>query len=75
MELKRETFFDGEKILHETIINTVAQHPNEMRNILNFVFDEIESLWEYMGKKHLIEKEYHKKIHELKEEYGIPLDK
>jgi two-component SAPR family response regulator len=49
----------------------VTQHPQEMEKILTYVFAEIQSLWEYMGKKTEVEKHYHKEIHELKEEYGI----
>ena len=71
MELKREMFFDGEEILYENIINTVTQHPQEMRKILTYVFDEMKKLWEYMGKKSEVDKHYHKEIHELKEEYHI----
>jgi hypothetical protein len=44
MELKREMFFDGENIRYEDIINTVTQHPQEMKRILTYVFDEIKSL-------------------------------
>ena len=44
MELKREMFFDGEEILYENIINTVAQRPQEMRKILTYVFDEMKKL-------------------------------
>ena len=71
MELKREMFFNGEEILYEDIINTVAQHPQEMKRILTYVFDGIKALWEYMGKKTEMDNVYHKKVHELKEEYGI----
>ncbi len=71
MELKREMFFDGENIRYEDIIATVTQHPQEMKRILTYVFDEIKKLWEYMGKKTDMEKHFHKEIHELKEEYNI----
>ena len=71
MELKREMFFDGENILYKNIINTVTQHPQEMEKILTYVFDEIKSLWEYMGKKTEVERHYHKEIHMLQEEYHI----
>ena len=71
MELKREMFFNGEEIRYEEIINTVMQHPQEMKKILTYVFDEIKSLGEYMGKKNEVDKHYHKEIHELKEEYHI----
>lgn len=71
MELKREMFFDGENIRYEDIISTVTQHPQEMKRILTYVFEEIKKLWEYMGKKNEVDKHYHKEIHELKEEYNI----
>lgn len=71
MELKREMFFNGEEILYKNIINFVTQHPQEMERILTYVFDEIKSLGEYMGKKNEVDKRYHKEIHELKEEYEI----
>ena len=71
MELKRELFFDGENILDKNIINAVVQHPQEMEKILRYVFDEIKSLWEYMGKKVALEEEHNKKLHMLKEEYHI----
>ena len=71
MELKREMFFRGEEILYENIINTVTQHPQEMKKILTYVFDEIKSLGEYMGKKTDMEKHFHKGLHELQEEYHI----
>ena len=44
MELKRETFFNGEEILYENVINTVTQHPQEMKRILTYVFEEIKKL-------------------------------
>ena len=71
MELKREMFFKGEEILYENIISTVTQHPQEMKRILTYVFEEIKRLWEYMGKKNDVEKHFHKELHELKEEYDI----
>lgn len=71
MELKREMFFKGEEILYENIINAVTQHPQEMKRILTYVFDEIKRLWEYMGKKTDVERHFHKEIHELQEEYDI----
>lgn len=74
MELKREHFFDGETILTRNVINAVSQHPQEMEKILNYVFDEIQHLWEYMGKKTALEKEFDKKLHLLKEEYHIILN-
>jgi hypothetical protein len=49
----------------------VTQHPQEMKRILTYVFDEIKSLWEYMGKKTDMEKHFHKGLHELQEEYHI----
>ena len=69
--LTEEMFFDGENIRYEEIINTVTQHPQEMKKILTYVFDEIKKLWEYMGKKTDMEKHFHKEIHELQEEYNI----
>lgn len=71
MELKREMFFDWETILTKNIITTVTSHPQEMERILNYVFDEIKQLWEYMGKKTALEKEHDMKVHKLQEEYDI----
>ena len=71
MELKREMFFDWENILTKNVINMVTNHPQEMERILTYVFDEIQQLWEYMGKKTDLEREYDKKLHLLKEEYDI----
>ena len=74
MELKREMFFNWEEILDKNIITAVVQHPQEMEKILHYVFDEIQSLGEYMWKKTMIKRDYEMKIHKLKEEYDIPLD-
>ena len=73
MELKRDQFFDWEKILTKNVITMITNHPQEMEKILTYVFDEITKLWEYMGKKNTLEKEIDRNLHKLKEEYHITL--
>lgn len=73
MELKRDQFFDWEKILTKNVISMITSHPQEMEKILTYVFDEITKLWEYMWKKNTLEKEFDKNLHKLKEEYHITL--
>lgn len=73
MELKRDQFFDWEKILTKNVISMITSHPQEMEKVLTYVFDEITKLWEYMWKKNTLEKEFDKNLHKLKEEYHITL--
>lgn len=75
MELKKEMFFDWDKLLTKNVVQAIISSPNQWEAIMDFIWDIMKEQQEYCYEKKWLETKYHHDMKELKEKYGVLDDK
>lgn len=71
MELKRETFFNGKDLNIDAVAEAMTNEPGRIKEILEFIADEMHKEAELKEKLDELKEDYHHKKHELYKEYGM----
>lgn len=71
MELKREMFFNGKDINIDAVSEAITNEPWRVKEILEFIAEEMHKEVELKEKLDELKEDYHTKKHELYKEYGM----
>lgn len=71
MEFTREHFFSGRDLNIDAVSEAITNEPWRVKEILEFIADEMHKEVELKEKLDELKDEYHAKKHELLKEYGM----
>lgn len=74
MEFTREQFFNGRDLNIDAVSEAITNEPWRVKEILEFIADEMHKEVELKEKLDELKDDYHAKKHALYKEYGIHLD-
>lgn len=71
MEFTRDDFFKGSELNIDAVADVITSEPWRVKEVLEFIADEMHKEVELKEKLDELKEEYHEKKHELLKSYGM----